>query len=108
MIRWLVIHASPLQQVHDARARPYIDPSEASHEILVDAGTVRADTAGEIPNATYVLANSNGQAVPLLRRPPLGAEAVEYGIRNGAQVELFRGVVTRVRCGATASIEVSA
>lgn len=108
MIRWLVILTSPLQQVHDARARPYIDPAEVSHEILIDAGAVRADTAGEIPNATYELANNHGQAVPLMRRPPLGAEAVEYGIRNGEQVELFRGVVTRVRCGATASIEVSA
>jgi hypothetical protein len=108
MIRWLVILSSPLQQVHDARARPYIDPAEISHEILVDAGALRADTDSEIPNATYVLANEHGQAVPLMRRPPLGAEAVEYGIRNGVQVELFRGVVTRVRCGSSASIEVSA
>lgn len=108
MIHWLVILTAPLQQVHDARARPYIDASEASHEILVDAGTLRASSEGEIPSVTYTLANESGQAVPLMRRPPLGVEAVEYGRRDGETVELFRGAITRVSCGADASIEVSA
>lgn len=108
MIRWLVLLTSPRQQIHDARARPYIDAAEASHEILVAAGTQRASTDGEIPSVTYDLDNDAGAAVLLLRRPPLGVEAIEYGRRDGETVELFRGVVSRVSCGDTASIEVSA
>jgi hypothetical protein len=97
-----------VQQIHDARSRAYINPAQSSHEILVDAGVQRASADGEVANVTYALANESGQAVPLLRRPPLGVEAVEYGRIGDENVEQFRGVVTQVGCGESASIEVTA
>lgn len=108
MIRWLAILTDPPQYVHDARARPYLPAGELAHEVLAGVGALRASADGEIPGVTIDVDNAVGQAVPLMRRPPLGAEAVLYGRRGDVTVELFRGVVTSCSCGAGASIEVSA
>lgn len=108
MIRWLTILTDPPQHVHDARARPYLPAGELAHEILAAVGTLRASADGEIPGMTLDLDNTEGQSVPLMRRPPLGAEAVLYGHRGDSTVELFRGVVTSCSCGQAAAIEVSA
>lgn len=108
MIRWLSVLTEPPQHVHDARARPYLPAGELAHEILSAVGTLRASADGEIPGVVLELDNTEGQSVPLMRRPPLGAEAVLYGRRGDEIVELFRGVVTSCSCGSSASIEVSA
>ena len=108
MIRWIVLLTDPPLQLHDAAARPYLDPGGAALEVLAGIGTLRASTDGEIPGLSVALDNAEAQAMPLLRRPPLGVEAVEYRRIGDENAERFRGVVTSVTCAAEASIEVSA
>lgn len=108
MIRWFVIQSAPLLQIHDSAARPYIDPQQLSFEVLAGIGTTRASVDGEIPGVTLQLINDNAESMPIYRNPPLGAGAIEYGRRGDVTVELFRGVVTRLVCAASASLEITA
>ena len=108
MIRWFVIQSDPPLQIHDAAARPYIDPSQLSYEVLAGIGTTRASVEGEIPGVTLQLVNGNAESMPIYRNPPLGAGAIGYGRRGNETVELFRGVVTGLVCAADASLEISA
>lgn len=108
MTRWLVLLTSPLQQIHDARARALIDPAQKSYEVLASVSAARSSTDGEIPGVKIGIANERGQAMAIYRDPPLGAEAVLYRHDGVAAIEEFRGIVTGARCAAAASLEISA
>lgn len=106
MIRWVVIESDPPLQLHDALARPHIDPTQRARQLLLSIGDLRASVDGEIPNVSVSLSNGDGEAVPLLARPPLGAQAVVMGMSGGAAVELFRGRVADVALGDAAEITI--
>lgn len=106
MIRWLVIHSDPPLQIHDATARPYIDPGQRAEQILVGMGSLRADVAGEVANITINARNADGESARALSRPPLGVEASVMQWDGAAAVELFRGVVSAVALDDAGSITV--
>lgn len=108
MIRWVVVQCVPPLQIHDAAARAYIDATQLAYEVLAGIGTARASVAGEIPSVTLQLVNAAAESMPIMRRPPLGYAAILCGRRGDETVELFRGVVTALACGADASMEISA
>lgn len=108
MIRFIVIYTTPLQQLHDAAGEPYIDPTQISLPILQGLGAQHSSVTGEVPNVTAVARNSNGQATAAWARPPLGAEAAEFGVIDGEPVELMRYVVTRVVLAETGNLEMTA
>lgn len=108
MIRWLVLETTPRQQIHGPDALPYLDYADAAHQVLVGMGTLRGSVDGEIPNMTVQAENESGEAVALWRIPPLGIEAVIYGIEGGETIEQFRGIVVRVTLSQPAELEIQA
>jgi hypothetical protein len=108
VIRWVVVESDPPLQIHDDSARAFVDPSQLAHEVLVGVGSLRASVESETPSVSIALANEQAESMPIMRNPPLGYPAVLYGRRGNATIELFRGIVTSVTCGADASLEISA
>lgn len=98
MIVWFRIDGLPKRQFHsDARALAFLDPKVARHELLLDAGTLRASTGTENANVTLTLSNKAGQCSTLFAVPPLGAQATLFD----DAVAQFSGTVTQIDLTAT-------
>lgn len=110
MIRWVLVESEPARQFHDARARPYVDPTERADEILVGVGSRRSDVNGEVPNAAINLANRDFEASRALAAdPPLAVRAAIIARAGEANVEQYAGVVESISLSsAGATIEVRA
>lgn len=108
MIRFLVINSTPQQQIHDAAGEAYIDPTQRAHNVLVGVGPQRSSVSDEVANIVLTTRNDDGESTAIWSRPPLGAEAILFGVEHGVVMEQFRGVVTRVQLSNAATIEVTA
>lgn len=102
---WLRIEGSPVRQIHaDARALPFLDQKLARHEVLVDAGTLRATTGTENTNITLTLRNGAGECSRIFALPPLGAQATLYE----DAVARFTGTITQIDLDTTCKVQVQA
>ncbi len=105
MSLWLRIEGSPVRQIYqDARALPFLDPKLARHEMLTDAGTLRAATGNENANVTLTIPNAARQASALFANPPLGAQATLYE----DAVARFTGTITQIYLGADCRVQIQA
>ena len=97
MIVWLHLAGSQaLQLTQDARALPYIDRAVRTLQVLQGLDPLRDSVDGEAANITLSCDNRAGQCTSAFGVPPLGAAATLYGVRAGAAVPLFAGVLERV------------
>jgi hypothetical protein len=78
----------------------YIDSVPPLALPVLDAGTLRASVAGEVPNMSVTIDNAAGEAAALLAVPPLRARAT---LSDGGTAS-FSGRVQSVALGAVASI----
>lgn len=97
MIVWLRLSGpQALQLTQDARALPYVDASVRTLQLLQGLDPLRDSVDGEAANITLTCDNRAAQCTDVFSMPPLGAAATLYGVRAGAAVPLFSGVLERV------------
>jgi hypothetical protein len=85
--------SSPIRQFHmNADALPFLNTRQAKYPILADAGTLNTSTGSANAAVTLTLRNTSGEALAILRDPPLGAAVELY---TDATL-VFEGSVTQV------------
>ncbi len=85
--------------LRDARAREWVDSGARVAELLLAIDPLRDSIEGEAAGMAVVCDNRNGRCAQLFAVPPLGVPATLYGVRSGAAVVLFEGLVDAVDLG---------
>jgi hypothetical protein len=98
VIVWFRILSTPIRQFHfNGDALPFLDPKQARHELLIDAGELATTTGADNASVSLTLRNTSAQCTKLFADPPLGADVELYGDEE----LLFEGTVSQIDLSAT-------